>query len=68
MLGGVNVADDTVAVFTTAVRSDNVLTPVSGSGVLVTGANTGTCRLRFAPETANSSVLKANSVMRVHKV
>lgn len=66
--GGHSVADDTAASVSSGVPTAGALVPISARGLLVSGANTGTCRLRFAPEVAASATFKAGSVLRAHRV
>lgn len=65
---GFSIADATRSGISSGVPTAGALVPLMGVGLLITGANGGTCRLQFAPEVAASATLKANSCMRVHKV
>lgn len=65
--GGDSIADAAARGLSSGVPAAGALVFVSGKGILVTGANAGTCRLVFGPEVAASATFKANSVMRVHK-
>lgn len=65
--GGDSNADATARGLSSGVPVAGGLNFLQASGILVAGANPGTCRLVFGPEVAASATFKANSVMRVHK-
>lgn len=65
--GGQSIADDAATGLSSGIPTANAITPILGSGRLVTAAATGTARLRFGPEVAAVATLKANAVLRVHK-
>lgn len=69
LTGGDAIADDTPRGVSSGVPTANALTPVLAKALIVTGANTGTARLRFASEVSGSAVIiKAGSCMTVTKV
>lgn len=68
LTGGDSIADDTKRGISSGVPAANALTPVLGKAVLVTGANAGTARLRFASEVSGSAIVfKKDSGMTVVK-
>ena len=66
--GGSSIADDASVGVSSGRPTANVNTPVTGGGVLVTGANPGTAQLRYRSEVAAVSTCKAGTVMRVMKI
>lgn len=66
--GGSSISDAASSGITSGRPAANTDTPVSGDGVLVTGANTGTAQLQYRSEVNAVSTCKAGFVMRVHKV
>jgi len=68
LTGGSSIADDASVGVSSGVPTANTNVPLYGSGVIKTGANTGTAQLRLRSETTAITTLKAGSVMRVHKV
>jgi hypothetical protein len=67
LTGGDSIADDTVRGLSSGVPVAGALVMSLGKGTIISGANGGTCRLRFRPEVAASATFKAGSVMRVMK-
>ena len=71
-VGGVNVsysiADDTSAGVTSGVPAGPLDVPIVADGLLVTGANTGTCQLRLRSETTAVTELMAGTVMIAERV
>jgi hypothetical protein len=68
LTGGDAIADDTVRGLSSGVPVAAAITPMLGTGIIITGASAGTARLRFRPEVAASATFKAGSAMRVMKV
>ena len=68
LTGGHAVADDASVGVSSGTPANNQRVPFIAQGVLDTGANAGTCQLRFRSEVAAVAVLKAGCVMRVAKV
>ena len=68
LTGGNSIADDASAGVSSGINANAAIVPVAGSGVLRTGANTGTAQLRLRSEVAAVSTIKAGTVMRVQKV
>ena len=67
--GGDSINDNVVRGVSSGVAAANVNIPVLAQGLVVTGANSGTCRLKFRTEVNSSQVtFKAGSTMRVMKV
>lgn len=67
LTGGHSRGDDAATGLSSGVDTAAAIVMIQGKAILVTGANPGTCRLRFGPEVAAAATLKANSIMRVHK-
>jgi hypothetical protein len=66
--GGSSIADDASVGVSSGVPTLNVNVPLYGSGIIRTGANTGTAQLRLRSETTAVATMKAGSAMRVHKL
>jgi hypothetical protein len=66
--GGNSIADDASAGVSSGVPAGPLDVPVTGEGLLVTGANTGTCQLRLRSETTAVTELLAGTVMCVWRV
>lgn len=67
--GGFSIADDaSVAVSSAMGATNGANVPVTGSGLLITGANTGTAQFRLRSETAAATTAKAGSTIIVRKV
>lgn len=67
LTGGDAIADDTVRGLSSGVPVAAAVTPIIGSGIVISGASGGTARVRFRPEVAASATFKAGSTMRVMK-
>lgn len=68
LTGGHSIADDTSAGTSSGVPTGPLDVPITGFGLLVTGANTGTCQLRLRSETTAITELLAGTVMVVERV
>lgn len=66
--GGSSIADDASVGVSSGIPSGNTDLPLYGSGVLVTGANTGTAQLRLRSETTAVCSIRAGSMMRVMRI
>lgn len=66
--GGSSIADDASAGVSSGVPTNATNVPLYASGVLITGANTGTAQLRLRSETTAVATMKANSILRVRKL
>ncbi len=66
--GGHSIADDTSAGVSSGVPAGVLDVPITAFGLLVTGANTGTCQLRLRSETTAVTELMAGTVMVVERV
>lgn len=63
-----SIADDTTVAPTTGVPAGPLDVPFTTNALLVTGANTGTCQLRFRSETTAVTELMADTVMVVERL
>lgn len=68
LTGGHSIADDASVGVSSGVPAGPIDVPVTGHGLLVTGANTGTCQLRLRSETTAVTELMAGTVMLVWRV
>ena len=68
LTGGYSIADEVAAGATSGVPAGPLDVPITAFGLLVTGANTGTCQLLFRSEVAAVTELMANSAMVVERV
>lgn len=68
LTGGHSIADDTSAGTSSGVPAGPLDVPITGWGLLVTGANTGTAQLRVRSETTAVTELMAGAVMVVEKL
>lgn len=68
LTGGYTIADDTSAGTSSGVPAGPLDVPITGWGLLVTGANTGTAQLRVRSETTAVTELMAGAVMVVEKL
>lgn len=68
LTGGYSIADDTSAGTSSGVPAGPLDVPITGWGLLVTGANTGTAQLRVRSETTAVTELMAGAVMVVEKL
>lgn len=66
--GGSSIADDASAGVSSGIPANSTNVPVSGQGMLKTGANTGTAQLRFRSETTAAITAKAGMTLVVEKV
>jgi hypothetical protein len=66
--GGSAIADGAIVGVSSGLPTANTVVPVMGSGVLVTGANAGTCQFIFRSEVAAVVTCKEGSAIRVMKV
>ncbi len=66
--GSYSIADDTSAGVSSGVPAGPLDVPITAYGLLVTGANTGTCQLRLRSETTAVTELLAGTVMVVERV
>lgn len=66
--GGHSIADDTSVGVSSGVPAGPLDVPLTAWGLLVTGANTGTCQLRLRSETTAVTELLAGTVMVVTRV
>jgi hypothetical protein len=68
LTGGHSIADDASVGVSSGVPAGPIDVPLTAFGLLVTGANTGTCQLRFRSETTAVTELLAGTVMVVERV
>lgn len=68
LTGGHSIADDTSVGVSSGVPAGPIDVPITAHGLLVTGANTGTCQLRLRSETTAVTELMAGAVMVVWRV
>ncbi len=66
--GGNSIADDASQGVSSGIPAAAGVYPVYVSGILITGANTGTAQMRFRSETTAVITCKAGTLMRVTKV
>ena len=66
--GGHSIADDASVGVSSGMPANGGTYPVTGEGLLVTGANTGTAQLRFRSETTAVTTAKAGFILVVEKV
>lgn len=65
--GGHSIADDASVGVSSGMPGTSTY-PVSGEGLLVTGANTGTAQLRFRSETTAVTTCKAGFTLVIEKI
>lgn len=68
LTGGHSIADDASVGVSSGVPAGPLDVPITAMGLLVTGANTGTCQLRLRSETTAVTELLAGTVMVVERV
>jgi hypothetical protein len=68
LTGGHSIADDTSVGVSSGVPAGPIDVPITAFGLLVTGANTGTCQLRLRSETTAVTELLAGTVMIVERI
>jgi hypothetical protein len=68
LTGGHSIADDASVGVSSGVPAGPIDVPLTAFGLLVTGANTGTCQLRFRSETTAVTELLAGTVMVVERI
>ena len=68
LTGGNSIADDASAGVSSGIAANASIVPVYASGVLRSGASTGTAQLRLRSEVAAVSTIKAGTVMRVREL
>jgi len=68
LTGGSSIADDASVGLSTGVPTNATPVPIHGSGVIITGANTGTAQLRLRSGVAAVATMLAGSILRVRKV
>jgi hypothetical protein len=66
--GGSAIADAAIVGVSSGVPAANTNVPVFGGGLLITGAQGGTCQFIFRSETTAVATCKAGSVIRVMKI
>lgn len=66
--GGSSIADDASVGVSSGIPTANTDVPVMGIGYLITGANAGTCQLRYRSEVAAVSTVMAGLILRVTKI
>jgi len=66
--GGHSIADDASVGVSSGVPANGGIYPVSGEGVLVTGANAGTAQLRFRSEISAVITCKSGMIMIIEKI
>jgi hypothetical protein len=68
LAGGSSLTNNLILAVSSTTSVGSLGIPVVFFGYLRTGANTGTCTLRFRSELASTTVIKAGSIMFVQKI
>lgn len=68
LAGGNSIADDASAGVSSGIAANGAIVPVYASGILRSGASTGTAQLRLRSETTAACTIKAGTIMRVREL